>query len=218
MNVTVILGLFLGSRELDHLLAGYGYPIVFLLVGAESIGIPVPGETTLALAAIYAGVTGKLSITVVIVLAATGAILGDNIGYGIGRAGGYPFLRRYGRYVRITEQRLMIGRYLFARYGGKVVFLGRFVPILRTYVAFLAGTSQMRWPRFLFFNAAGGVVWASAYGTAYYYFGDTLERLQAPADIAIGAVALVLLVAGLVQLRRKESQLASAAGACLTEG
>jgi membrane protein DedA with SNARE-associated domain len=169
------LALLFGNHELSHLLASYGLGMVFLIVCAESVGVPLPGETTLTLAAIYAGATHQLSIVGVIAAAAGGAILGDNVGYGIGRWGGYRLLRRYGRYIRVDEHRLKIGRYLADRHGGKVVFFGRFVSILRTYAAFLAGTTQMRWRRFLAFNATGGIVWAVIYGVAFYYFGSGLN-------------------------------------------
>jgi membrane protein DedA with SNARE-associated domain len=148
---------------MNHLITAYGYYAVALLVGAESLGIPLPGETILIAAAIYAGHTHQLSVWIIFAVAAAAAILGDNIGFWIGDKGGYRLLRRYGHYLRIDEPKLKIGRYIFDRQGGKVVFLGRFVSVLRTYAAFLAGTNRMRWPRFLIYNAAGGILWAAAY-------------------------------------------------------
>jgi membrane protein DedA with SNARE-associated domain len=109
--------------------------------------------------------------------------------------------------VRVDEHRIKIGRYLFDNYGAHVVFFGRFVSVLRTYAAFLAGTMQMHWLRFLFFNAAGGIVWATIYGVAYYEFGSALKRLQTPVDVALGAAAILLTVAGVWYLRRKERDL-----------
>ncbi|MEP7335598.1 MAG: DedA family protein [Actinomycetota bacterium] len=184
---------------------------MFLIVGAESIGVPLPGETTLTLAAIYAGATQRLSIAGVIAAAALGAIIGDNIGYLLGRSGGYRLLRRYGHYVRVNEHRVKIGRYLFDRHGGKVVFFGRFVSILRTYAAFLAGAMKMHWGRFLVFNTAGGIVWALTFGLGFYYFGSALTALRAPFDIAIGIAAALAFVGLLVLLRRKEHQVGVAA-------
>jgi membrane protein DedA with SNARE-associated domain len=207
----VTLAGFFGNGELNHLLSTYGYAAVFLIVGAESIGIPLPGETTLTLAAIYAGTTHELNIGGVIAAAALGAIIGDNIGYLIGRVGGYRLLRRYGHYVRINEHRVKIGRYLFDRHGGKVVFFGRFVSILRTYAAFLAGTMKMDWGRFLVFNAAGGVVWAVLFGVGFYYFGSALTTLRAPVDIAIAIAGVAAFAAGFILLRRKEKELGVAA-------
>jgi membrane protein DedA with SNARE-associated domain len=167
----------LAAGILDELLTNFGYLAVFAVVGSESLGIPLPGETMLITAAIYAGATHKLSIALVIGSATAGAILGDNLGYVAGYKGGLPLLRRYGRYVRLDERRLKLARYLFYRYGGRVVFFGRFISILRTYAASFAGASQMPWRRFFLFNAAGGIIWSLAYGLAAYY-GH--ERLQEP--------------------------------------
>ena len=203
--------LAVSSHTIDDLLATYGYAAVFLFIAVESVGIPFPGETALTLAAIYAGATQHLNIAGVIVAASLGAIIGDNIGYVLGRVGGYRLLRRYGHWVRIDEHRVKVGRYLFDRHGGKVVFFGRFVSILRTYAAFLAGTLKMAWPRFLFFNAAGGIVWALVYGLGFYYFGSALTSLRTPVDIALGAAAVIGFVTGIVVLRRKEKQLGVAA-------
>ena len=149
--------------NIDHLITTFGYWAVFALVGLESLGIPLPGETALIFAGTYAGHTHNLSPWVIFVVAAAAAIIGDNIGYWIGDKGGYRLLRRYGHYVRVDESKMKIGRYLFDQYGGRVVFFGRFVSVLRTYAAFLAGTNRMRWRRFLVFNAAGGIVWAAIY-------------------------------------------------------
>src|SRR5712692_6712168 len=121
--------------------------------------------------------THLLAIALVIVAAASGAILGDNLGYWVGREAGYRLLRRYGRYIRLEERRLKLGQYLFRRHGGKVVFFGRFVAVLRTWAAFLAGTNRMPWNRFLVFNAAGGILWATLYGLGGYTLGKEVHRL-----------------------------------------
>ncbi len=207
----MLAALFLHDRTIHHILSTYGYAAVFGMVGIESLGIPLPGETTLILAALYAGATGRLDIWLVIAVAAAGAIVGDNVGYAIGRWGGFRLLRRYGRKIRIDERRLKLGRYVFERHGGKVVFFGRFVSILRTYAAFLAGTNRMRWLRFLAFNAAGGIVWAAVYGVAYFYFGKALQGLQASVDIGIGVGAFLVVVAFAVYLKRRERELADRA-------
>src|SRR6184192_3516632 len=130
--------------SLSHLIDTYGYAALFLLVGLESVGVPLPGETALITAALYAGSTHRLNIAAVIGVAALAAILGDNLGFLLGRWGGVALLARYGRFV---ARRMKIGRYVFLRHGGKVVFFGRFVSVLRTYAAFLAGTNRMRWGR-----------------------------------------------------------------------
>jgi membrane protein DedA with SNARE-associated domain len=185
----------------------FGYRAVALATGIESIGVPFPGETTLIATAIYAGTTHKLSIYLVVAAAAAGAIIGDNIGYWIGRELGLHVLRRYGRYIRLTEPRLKLGRYLFARHGGKVVFFARFVSVLRTFAALLAGANQMDWKRFLVFNAAGGIVWASAYGFAAYYLGDSLDQITGPVGIGLLAAAGVAVIVGIIFLRRHEAEL-----------
>jgi membrane protein DedA with SNARE-associated domain len=203
----VTLGFFLSTHTIDGWLSSYGYLVVFLLVMIESIGVPVPGETALIGAALYAGSTHKLEIWLVIAVAIAGAVLGDNIGFAIGRYGGAKLLLRYGRKIRLHEGRLKIGIWLFRRHGGKVVFWGRFVSILRTWAAFLAGANHMDWPRFLFFNAAGGTVWAAIYGVAYYEFGGSLRNLSTTIDIVLGVAGSVILVAFVVWTKRKEAEL-----------
>ena len=201
----MILGFL--SHTIDSWLSSYGYLVVFLLVMIESIGVPVPGETALIGAALYAGSTHKLDISWVIAVAAAGAIIGDNIGFALGRYGGANLLLRHGHRIRLHEGRIKIGIWLFRRHGGKVVFWGRFVSVLRTYAAFLAGTNRMPWGRFLFFNAAGGIVWATVFGVAYYVFGATLRRLSTAIDVSLAVAGIVVVVAFVVWTRRKEAEL-----------
>lgn len=195
------------TTNLVHLLTTYGYWAVLLFVAIESTGIPFPGETMLLVAAITAGTTHKLSIPFVILAAACGAILGDNVGFWVGREGGYRLLRRYGRYIRLDERRLKLGQYLFIKHGGKVVFFGRFVAVLRAWAAFLAGTNRMRWPRFLLFNALGGIVWAVLYGLGGYFLGDNVHRLTGPVGTVFIILAIIIIVAFLIFLRRNEKRL-----------
>jgi membrane protein DedA with SNARE-associated domain len=195
------------GANLDSLLATYGYLAVFFFVGIESIGVPVPGETMLITAAIYAGTTGRLSIFWVIVASSAGAIVGDNIGYTIGRTGGYRLVKRYGRYIRLEENRLRLGQYLFRKHGSKVVFFGRFISVLRIFAAFLAGVNHMHWRRFLVFNAAGGIIWSTIYGTAAYLLGQQLLRLSGPADLVLAIVGVAVIVAVIIFLRRNEARL-----------
>jgi membrane protein DedA with SNARE-associated domain len=148
------------SSFVAHLVQSYGYYAVFALIALESMGIPLPGETALIAAALYSGTTHHLRIVVLAVVAGSAAVIGDNAGYWIGKTGGQRLAERYGRYVHLDRSKLMVGRYLFARHGVKVVFFGRFVAVLRTYAAFFAGVSMMRWPRFLVANAVGGLLWA----------------------------------------------------------
>jgi membrane protein DedA with SNARE-associated domain len=203
----VTLAFFLSTHTIDSWLESYGYLVVFLLVMLESIGLPVPGETALIGAALYSGSTGKLEIWGVIAVAIAGAVIGDNIGFSIGRYGGAKLLLRHGYKIRLDEGRLKIGIWLFRRHGGKVVFWGRFVSVLRTWAAFLAGANHMAWPRFLFFNAAGAVVWAALFGVVYYVFGDAIRRLSTAIDVTFGVVGLALVVAFVVWTRRKEAEL-----------
>jgi membrane protein DedA with SNARE-associated domain len=189
--------------NISNLIATYGYWAVFLLVGAESLGIPVPGETALVTAAIYAGHTYRLSPWIIFLVASAGAIIGDNIGFWIGDKGGYPLARRYGHRVRLDERKLKIARLLFDTHGGKVVFFGRFVSVLRTYAAFLAGTSKMLWRKFMVANASGGIVWAAIFTLAAYLAGHVLERVSTVVAWVLGGVAVVLVAAGILFVRRR---------------
>ena len=197
----------LASIGPDEALAAYGYLAVFAFVGIESLGVPFPGETMLVTAAVYAGTTSDLSIAFVIAAAVAGATLGYNVGFGIGHWGGYRLLVRYGKYLRLGQARLKVGRYLFYRHGGKVVFFGRFVPVLRTYAAFLAGTNRMPWGRFLVFNASGGIAWASIYGLGAYYLGHEIERVGKPVGVAVAVGAVIVIVAAFIFVRRLGSRL-----------
>jgi len=202
-----VIGFLVSTHTIEGWLSSYGYAVVFVLVLLESLGLPVPGETALIAAALYAGSTHDLTIGWVVALAAAGAIVGDNIGFMLGRYGGAKLLLRYGHRIRLHEGRLRIGIWLFRHHGGKVVFWGRFVSILRTYAAFLAGANRMRWPRFLVFNAAGGCVWAAAFGFGYYAFGDVLERLSTAIDVGLGALGAIAIVAFVIWAKRREAVL-----------
>ena len=155
----------------------YGYWVVLLAVAIESTGIPFPGETTLVAAAVYASTQHTLSITLVIVAAATGAILGDNAGYTIGRYGGYPLLRRILHLLHIGEDKLLYTQRYFAKHGDKTVFFGRFLAVLRAWAAFLAGANHMPRRVFILWNAAGGILWATIYGLLGFILGNNLPLL-----------------------------------------
>ncbi len=195
------------ASTLTHLLASYGYLAVVLFVAIESTGIPFPGETMLLIAAISAGTTHQLSIVGVIIAAAAGAILGDNLGFWVGREGGYRLLRRFSSVLHLKESRLKLGQYLFQRYGGIIVFFGRFIAVLRAWAAFLAGTNQMPWPRFLCFNAAGGILWATLYGLGGYFLGENIHRITGPVGIVGVALAIIVIIVLWVIMRRNEQQL-----------
>jgi membrane protein DedA with SNARE-associated domain len=192
--------------QLEQWLTDYGLLAVFLMVGIESIGVPVPGETMLIVAALYAGSTHKLSIVLIVLAAAAGAIVGDNIGYSVGRHGGWPLLKRHGHRVGIDERRLKLGRYLFLTHGGKVVFFGRFISILRTYAAALAGANHMPFRRFFSFNASGGLIWAAVYGLGYYFAAHLLKELDTPVTVALIVIAALAVVGFLAFIRRNISE------------
>ncbi len=200
---------------LEHLLGEYGYGLVFVVIMLEAMGVPFPGESMIIGAAVYAATTGKLSIYGVIPAAIGGAIMGDNFGYMIGRWAGIPLLRRYGRHVGLTDKRLDLSRYLFKTQGGKVVFVGRFIAILRTFVALFAGANHMEWKTFLVWNAVGGVAWASLYGIGAYLLGDAMKQLAGPIGIGIAVVAAIAVVVAVIVLRRNEKRLEDKAEAVM---
>ena len=193
--------------ELGPLIAQYGYAAVGVVVGLESMGLPLPGETMLVLSAVYAGTHSDLHIAGVIAAAALGAILGDNVGYWLGREFGYPLLLRYGRYVGLSETRIKLGQYLFLRHGGKVVFFGRFIAVLRVLAAFLAGVNRMEWNSFLAANAAGGVLWSVVYGVGGYLFGAALFHTHRPVTIALVVIGLIIVVVAFFYVRSHEAEL-----------
>ena len=201
------------ASVLDSLLSNFGYVAVFALIGIESLGIPVPGETMLVTAAVYAGATQRLAIAGVIAFAIAGAVIGDNIGYAVGRRSGFRLLVRHGHKVRIKESHLKVARYMFDRHGGKVVFFGRFVAVLRTYAAFLAGVGHMHWRRFLAFNAAGGILWALIFGLAGFYGQKAFERLSTPINVGLGAAGVCGVVVGTLLIRRRTEKLVDVAEA-----
>ncbi len=171
-----------------------GYPALVLLVMAESGGIPLPGETALLTAGVLAS-SGKLSIVLVIVFAALGAIVGDNIGYMIGRVGGRYLLTRPGPFMKSRQNVLRVGEPFFAKHGPKAVFFGRFIIGLRTWASWLAGATKMHWALFAAWNALGGIVWATLVGLLAYYVGRSVE--SAVKDIGLYALpALAILGIG----------------------
>jgi membrane protein DedA with SNARE-associated domain len=196
---------------LSNAIGTYGAWIVGGAVAVESMGIPVPGETMLITAAVYAGTTGELNVAHLILAAIVGAIAGDNAGFWIGRTVGFRWVVRYRSRLRLTTRRLKLGQYLFLRHGGKVVFFGRFVAVLRVLAALLAGLNCMTWGRFLLFNALGGIVWAGAYGLGAYAFGQTLANALSSIGLVLGIVAAAAVVVGLVIARRFERRLEDAA-------
>jgi len=190
------------THFVTHFVDSYGLIALFVLVMLESSGVPVPGETALITAALLAA-HGSLDIAAVIVVAATAAIVGDNIGYVLARVGGKRLLMRWSFIARHAEKAIPKGERFFEKHGGKTVFLARFVIGLRVFGAWVAGISKMPWPRFLFWNAAGGICWAIAIGLATYYLGKhVVEAVGSYGAIAVVAV-IALAVLGFLLWRRR---------------
>ncbi len=184
---------------------GIGYLVLGLLIGGESAGLPLPGETALITAGVLAS-QGELSIVPVIAVAATAAIVGDNIGYLLGRHGARRLLTRPGRLMQYRRAFLERGEAFFQRHGPKTVFLGRWLPVLRITAAWLAGAHRMPWPQFLFWNAAGGISWAISVGVAAYLLGEAAFAVIHDAGlvgIGVVAVAAIALLVGLGLRRRR---------------
>jgi membrane protein DedA with SNARE-associated domain len=203
------------THTITNLVATWGYLAVFLFVAIESTGIPFPGETMLLTAAAYAS-TGNLAIPLVIAAAASGAIIGDNLGYVAGRTGGRGLALRYGRYVRLDEKKLDKAESFFRRHGDKTVFFGRWIAVLRAWAAFLAGLNRMHWAKFLFYNAAGGITWATIIGVLAFELGKNLTLLHRVVNVVgYGGLAVAILgVIGLYVLhRRRQRHAASLEGA-----
>ncbi len=189
---------FFSLHHLIQLLHAYGNVVLGIVVGLESVGLPLPGETLLIAAAVIAATSHQLNIVLVILSAAVGAIVGQMAGYGIGWGIGFRLLRRYGRYIGLTDRRLAYGRALFRRHGVKVVFASRFIVLLRTLAALLAGANHMPWGRFMVANVAGSVTWSALYGGGAYLLGQEAKHLAGPVAIGVGvAVAGGLVAAGL---------------------
>jgi membrane-associated protein len=188
-----------------------GYPVLFVLIAIETMGIPVPGETALITAGILAG-RGDLDIGLVIVLAAAAAILGDNVGFAIGRKVGRRLLTAQGPLQRHRARVIEVGEPFFQRHGPKAVFLGRWVTGLRITAAWLAGVNRMRWPIFLFWNALGGIAWATSVALLSYFLGHTAKRLIELFGLAGAGLVVVGGVGIWIVLRRRRERPAAAVG------
>ncbi len=197
--------------SIAHLIHVYGLVVVAGVIGLEGVGLPFPGETVLILAAVIAGTKHDLNIVSVMLTAVGGAIIGQMIGYVIGREFGYWLLLRYGSYVRITESRIKLGEYLFLRHGGAIVIIARFVPVLRSLAGILAGANRMPWRHFLLANVVGALAWVSSFGFAAYMLGRQVERLAGPMVIVVGIATVIVIVVATIFVRRHEAQLAAEA-------
>jgi len=186
---------------MTHFFTHHGLPLLFAVVMIESFGIPLPGETALIAFGVLAA-QGHYSIASVIAIAAAGAIVGDNLGYWlIGRLGGRALFRRWRWLNQYSDRVLPRAESLMARHGGKTVFFGRFVSILRYTVAWVAGLSRMEWWRFLFWNAAGGIAWATAVGLTSYYAGQAAANAIQRYGLYAAAAVVIALIVGWLGLR-----------------
>jgi membrane protein DedA with SNARE-associated domain len=198
-------------------LQNYGYLAVAGLVMVENFGVPTPGETILVAASVYAG-TGRLSIVAVGVIAVLAAVIGNSIGYAIGYFGGHALVLRFGKYVFLTRERWDKAEQFFARRGGLVVVAGRFIEGLRQLAGIIAGTAEMPWKRFMFFNVLGATLWVAVWAPIGYLAGDHIETIYATATrySLYLLIALVLLLAAWIVravLRRKRGPVPEAPAA-----
>lgn len=205
------------TEIIHHIVATWGYYAVFAFCALEGFGFFfIPGETSLIAASIAAaGVVSRngehLDIVWVLVLAFCGAVLGDNVSYLVGDLFGFRLLNRYGHYVRLNVARLKFVQYLYLRYGSPIVFIGRFVMLLRAWESFLAGANSMSWRKFFPINAAAIVVWVCIYGLGAYGLGQASEQVLAYAGLGIFAAFCVAFAWGWIYFRRHEEALEAVA-------
>jgi membrane protein DedA with SNARE-associated domain len=188
-----------------HFITSHGLPLLFLVVMLESFGLPLPGETALIAFGVLAA-QGHYSIVEVIAVTAAAAIVGDNLGYWvIGRWGGRALFERWRWLSRYSQRVLPRAEELIAKHGGKTVFFGRFVAVLRYTAAWVAGLGRMHWWKFLFFNAAGGICWATLVGLLSYYVGKAAAEALGKYGLFAGAgvIALIAIVALVSHLARR---------------
>jgi membrane protein DedA with SNARE-associated domain len=199
--------------DITELVARYGYAIVAVLVFAEGLGLPLPGETALLAAAALAGhpmgVAHHMSIYLVIVAAAVGGTAGGTAGYWLGRTGGQAFLQRHGRHVGLDASRLQRLRTLFERHGFRTVLVSRFISLLRIVAAWLAGVSHMPFGSFTIANTTGAILWAVAFGALGYVFGSNLPRLEHTVGRAGLFALLAVIVFGAIVLARRRRRVAA---------
>jgi membrane protein DedA with SNARE-associated domain len=197
--------------SIAHLIHTYGLLVVAGCIGLEGIGLPLPGETSLIIAAVIAGNQHDLNIVSVILTAAAASVVGRMLGYYIGRVFGYWLLLRYGFYWRINESRIKLGQYLFLRHGGKIIIVAQFIPILRAIAGVLAGANRMPWTHFLATNIIGALLWATFFGAAAYSLGRQIERVAGPMVIVLGLAAVVFIIIAGNFVRGHEAQLTAKA-------
>ncbi|HEY1935984.1 MAG TPA: DedA family protein [Acetobacteraceae bacterium] len=196
---------FIHTHHFVGLLHTYGYTGLALIVGLECLGLPLPGEGALIVSAIYAGSTHNMNPALVVVAAASGAIVGQTLAYWIGVKVGHRLLRQYGDKIGLSWRRLALGRMLFRKHGFNLVIVARFIIVLRVITAMLAGANQMPWRKFIVANVIGSVAWASFYGIGASLLGKQMKHSSGPIGIAVGAaVLLISLLGGWIAHRHQE--------------
>src|SRR5262245_7430066 len=191
------------AAYLEHLLHAYGYAAIVAVIALENVGLPVPGEIILITSGIFAATTHELNVLGIVIAAAVAAFGGSVAGFMLGRYGERHVLHRLG----LDERDLRLGRYLFQRFGGRVVFVARFIAFLRSLAGLLAGANQMPLRRFLIASGLGALAWATSFGLAAYALGREIEVLSARTAVALGILVLLAAIAGLRFLRRNRARL-----------
>jgi len=194
-------------EAITHWLASHGYLAVGTTIALESLGLPLPGEAAVIAIAAYAATTHQLDILWIFAACAAGAALGSTAGYAIGRKLGYWVLLRYGRHIGITKRRMRIAQLLFQRFGGAIVFFGRFVAIFRSLAALFAGAYRMDWLRFTIFNIAGAIAWTAVFSFGTFYFANEVKRWSGTVTLAAGIVAGIAIIGGLIWTHGHEGEL-----------
>jgi membrane protein DedA with SNARE-associated domain len=195
---------------IPYLIHTYGLFVVAGVIGLESMGVPVPGETALIVASAIAGRPHpELNIVEVIITAVAATIVGRIIGYALGARFGYWLLLRYGGYVRITEPRIKLGQYLFLKHGGAIIIVAQFVPVMRTLAGLLAGANRMPWRHFLTASACGAIIWSIIFGFGVYYLGRQFGHLinSWQSWLVFGTVIVAGLIVLGIFVERHEAQL-----------
>ena len=195
-----------------ELVSNYGVWVVAAFIALESIGIPLPAETALIAAAFFAARTHGIDIWSLVAAGIIAAILGEIVGFWIGRRFGHQLLMRYGTRLGFTEGRIAICQWLFDRYGGRFVFIARFLPFLRNVTAVLAGTNSMAQHSFYFASATAAAAWIITYGLSAYSFGEAFGNLASPVAVVLGLVATLMVLATPVLILRYERSLLGKVG------
>ena len=196
-----------------HLVHTYGYWAVLVTVVAESLGVPLPAETTLVAAGVYAGQTHSLNPWGIFAVAVVGLVVGSLASYVIGYKGGFALANRYGRKIRLDERKLKVGRYVLNEHGASVIFFGRFVSVLHTYMSYIAGTVRMGWQKFTAATVVGVLAWAGLYTGLSYNLGKSFQHNSGKIAWVLVAAAVVVVVSVVLVVRHQMNRLADRAEA-----